>query len=459
MEPSAVEQLQAEMRQLRPEIEAMRARILRLEETQGATQTRDRARGQPSADSQPIAEDFRVLDRDRSSPLPPLKFTQPARPSLESRIGSQLFNRIGIVALLVGAAWSLKYAADRHWLGAEARVSIGFAVGLALLAWSERFRRQQFPVFSFSLKAVGTGVLYLVLWASFALFHLVPYPVAFAGMVLVTAGNAWMCWVQRSEVLAAYAAIGGFLTPALLAQDHTSVLTLGSYLLLLNAGLLALLALRQWPRLLPAAFLGTTSYLVDLALHTARMHALGEAGEAFWLSAGFFALFSLAPVLLPSMDTSVAIPTAVSVTLANAAIGSSGAWGRMFSRRPSGFRLRSPSGSPGSCSQQSCLPAGRQISPGLRPGALMPCWRPGLGSFSCSLLAAFGQHFRAQALSWAGRLSPPACFYSRRVRVQAKPGASRSSSPWRQRHCSLPRLSRCYLTPSAMCCRPHRSPS
>jgi uncharacterized membrane protein len=326
MEPSAVEQLQAEVRQLRPEIEAMRARILRLEETQGATQTRDRARGQPSADSQPIAEDFRVLDRDRSSPLPPLKFTQPARPSLESRIGSQLFNRIGIVALLVGAAWSLKYAADRHWLGAEARVSIGFAVGLALLAWSERFRRQQFPVFSFSLKAVGTGVLYLVLWASFALFHLVPYPVAFAGMILVTAGNAWMCWVQRSEVLAAYAAIGGFLTPALLAQDHTSVLTLGSYLLLLNAGLLALLALRQWPRLLPAAFLGTTFYLMDLALHTARMHALGEAGEAFWLSAGFFALFSLAPVLLPSMDTSVAIPTAVSVTLANAAIGSFEIW-------------------------------------------------------------------------------------------------------------------------------------
>ena len=326
MNAPGVEQLRAELRQLRSEMEALRARILRLEETQGAAQTRERTRGQTIAASHLIAQDVPISDIASAAAPPQLTFTQPARPSLESRIGSQLFNRIGIVALLVGAAWFLKYAADRRWLGTGARVSIGFAVGLALIAWSERFRRRQYPVFSFSLKAVGTGVLYLVLWASFALFHLVPYPVAFAGMVLVTAGNAWMCWVQRSEVLAAYATIGGFLTPALLAQDHTSVLTLGSYLLLLNAGLLALLALRQWPGLLPAAFLGTTCYLADLALHTARLEVSGETGEAFWLTAGFFALFSLATALLPSMDTPVAMPTPVGVTLANAATGGFEIW-------------------------------------------------------------------------------------------------------------------------------------
>lgn len=227
-----------------------------------------------------------------------VSFVPPARPSLESRIGSQVFNRVGIVAVLIGAAWFLKYAADREWLGPLLRVLIGFAAGLGLIGWSESFRRRGYPVFSFSLKAVGTGLLYLALWASFSLFHLVPYPVAFIGMVLVTAGNGWMCWVQRSEVLAAYAAIGGFLTPALLAPEHTSVFTLGSYLVLLNAGLFALLVPRRWPSLLVAAFTGTSSYLLTLAFQAPTLREEGQAGTALGLAMLFFAVFSIAAAFI-----------------------------------------------------------------------------------------------------------------------------------------------------------------
>src|SRR5437879_6337431 len=35
--------------------------------------------------------------------------------SLESRIGSQWFNRVGILAMLIGVAWFLKLAFDNHW--------------------------------------------------------------------------------------------------------------------------------------------------------------------------------------------------------------------------------------------------------------------------------------------------------------------------------------------------------
>ena len=301
-----------ELERLRADVEALQARVTQLE--------RQLSTGQPQA-SASIPE-----VRREGAVRPELSFTPPARPSLESRIGSQLFNRVGIVALLVGVAWFLKYAADQQWLGAGARVIIGLAVGLGLIGWSERFRRRQYPVFSFSLKAVGTGVLYLAMWASFALFHLVPYPVAFAGMMLVTAGNAWMCWVQRSEVLAAYAAIGGFLTPALLAQPETSVLTLGAYLAMLNAGLLALLVARRWPRLLPAAFIGTGCYFIDFAVHAERLRGEGQAGIAFWLAAGFFALFAVAPAVLAGMEAPSAGAVAVGITLANAAVGGFELW-------------------------------------------------------------------------------------------------------------------------------------
>ena len=94
--------------------------------------------------------------------------------SLENRIGSQLFSRIGIVALLVATTLFLKWAIDNHWIGPIGRIAAGLAGGAALVLWSDRFRRKGFPAFSYSLKAVGSGVLYLSLWAAFQLYHLLP---------------------------------------------------------------------------------------------------------------------------------------------------------------------------------------------------------------------------------------------------------------------------------------------
>src|ERR1039458_1502013 len=110
--------------------------------------------------------------------------------SLENRIGSQWFNRIGILAGLIAMAWFLKLAVDNHWIGRwigpSGRVLIGLCAGAGFIAWSERFRMRGYVVFSYSLKAVGSGTLYLSLWAAFSLYHLIPPPVAFAAMVLVT---------------------------------------------------------------------------------------------------------------------------------------------------------------------------------------------------------------------------------------------------------------------------------
>ena len=77
--------------------------------------------------------------------------------SLESRIGSQWFNRIGILAVLIAAAWFLKLAIDNHWIGPLGRVLIGLVAGAGLIAWSERFRTHGYAAFSYSLKAVGSA--------------------------------------------------------------------------------------------------------------------------------------------------------------------------------------------------------------------------------------------------------------------------------------------------------------
>ena len=180
--------------------------------------------------------------------------------SLESRVGSQWFNRIGIIAVLIGVAWFLKFAFDNHWVGPAGRVLIGLLSGAALIAWSERFRNKGYPAFSYSLKAVGSGVLYLSLWAAFSMYHLIPPGVAFAGMVLVTAFNAFIAWRQSAELLAVYAIVGAFSTPLLLSTGNNEEVFLFSYLLMMNAATMALLLSKGWNRLLVLSFLGTVAF-------------------------------------------------------------------------------------------------------------------------------------------------------------------------------------------------------
>lgn len=218
-----------------------------------------------------------------------------AGPSLESRIGSQWFNRIGILAVLIGMAWFLKFAFDNHWIGPLGRVLIGLVAGGALIAWSERFRMRGYAVFSYSLKAVGSGILYLSLWAAFSVYQLLPGSVAFVAMVLVTAFNAYLAWIQDSELLAVYAIAGGFSTPLLVSSGENHEVALFTYMLLLDFAVLLLAALRPWSRLLFGAFAATVLYAAAWsAEYYTRDQALRTA--VFFLC--FFLLFALAPRLV-----------------------------------------------------------------------------------------------------------------------------------------------------------------
>lgn len=222
----------------------------------------------------------------RAPILPP-----PGRPSLENRLGSQVFNRIGIVALLIGATWFLKLAVDNQWIGAGGRVLIGLLAGAGLVLWSERFRRKGFPAFSYSLKAIGTGVLYLALWSSFQLYHLLPGVAALGAMLLVTAWNAYMAWSQDAELLAAYALAGGLSTPLLLSTGGNHEIFLFTYLLAIDLACVTLSRLKSWPRLLMAALPATVAYFIGWYT---SFYAPPELGLTSLFVLLFFATFSAA---------------------------------------------------------------------------------------------------------------------------------------------------------------------
>jgi uncharacterized membrane protein len=229
-------------------------------------------------------------------PIPPrLQTPPPQRPQvdLESQIGSHWLNRIGIAAVLIGVAYFLKFAFDNNWIGPAGRVAIGILAGLGIVVWSERFRTKGYQTFSYSLKAVGIGALYLSLWAAFQVYALIPSTVAFVMMFAVTAATAIMAWTQDAQLLAAYALVGGFSTPLLIATGENREVALFSYVLLLDLAALILVAFKPWRRLLVMSFAGTLFLYIGWY---SRFYSRNQLGITLAFATLFFAIFAVAPL-------------------------------------------------------------------------------------------------------------------------------------------------------------------
>ena len=244
---------------------------------------------------------------------PPISSSKRSAPDLESRIGSHWLNWIGIFAVLIGVAYFLKFAFDNNWIGPTGRVVIGLLAGVAIVIWSESFRGRGYRVFSYSLKAVGIGILYLSLWAAFQVYSLVPSGVAFVMMLAVTAATAVMAWTQDAEILAAFALIGGFTTPLLLSTGQNREVALFSYVAILDVGALALVILKPWRRLLVLSYAGT------LLLYIGWYGSFYDRSQ-LRLTVGFatlfFAIFAVAPLLTRQGENKARLSESIPLFLA-----------------------------------------------------------------------------------------------------------------------------------------------
>lgn len=237
-------------------------------------------------------------------PAPPPAPAKPAPPvreiDLESRIGSHWLNRIGISAVLIGVSYFLKFAFDNNWIGPTGRVSIGLLAGIAAIVWSETFRKRGYKMFSYSLKSVGVGVLYLSLWAAFQVYGLIPSAVAFLAMVIVTASTATLAIKQDAEILAAVALTGGFSTPLLLSTGQNREVQLFSYVALLCAASVALVSLKPWRRLLILSYVGTLILYVGWF---AEYYRRAEFSTTFVFATLFFAIFAIVPLVTKAPES------------------------------------------------------------------------------------------------------------------------------------------------------------
>lgn len=297
MDPS-----QNDLEVIRRLIADLTTRVYRIErrldmEIQPSAQTRSAVRPSPTPPPEPPVEAAeKPVAAYRAVPQPPPPPAPVDEPSvdLESRIGSHWLNRIGIAALLIGVSYFLKFAFENNWIGPAGRVAIGLIAGIAITLWSERFRSRGYKAFSYSLKAVGIGTLYLSLWAAFQRYALIPSSVAFVMMLAVTASAAAMALAQDAQILAAFALIGGFSTPLLVSTGQNREVALFTYVAILDLTTLALVTFRPWRRLLVMSYAGTLFLYVGWY---SEFYSRSQLGLTLGFATLFFAIFAIAPLV------------------------------------------------------------------------------------------------------------------------------------------------------------------
>jgi len=278
-----VDAMEAEMAALRQVLAAWApAKIMRAAQAQAATRS-------PEAQAPPQAQ---------VAPTPFASAGPAPSGSLESNIGGRLLSKIAILLLLAGAAFFLKWAFDNRWIGPMERVLTGLAAGTGVVVWSGRFRKQT-PAFAYTLKAVGTGVLYLSLWASFQLYHQLPGNVALLAMTIVTAWMATLALLEESRLLAAYALTGAYLTPLLLSTGGNHEVFLMVYLATLAAAVGVLLRAREWNILLLGPLPATTVYFI--AWYVNWFHD-ADATRTLWLAGVLWAVLAAVAVAARKAD-------------------------------------------------------------------------------------------------------------------------------------------------------------
>jgi len=233
--------------------------------------------------------------RAEPRPAPPAPRTPaPAGPALWERlVGGNLVAKVGILILFIGLAFLVKYTYERIHVPIELRLT-GVAIGaivLLVIGWRLRLAR---PGYALILQGGGIAILYLVIYAAFRRFGLLPAPLAFFLLVGVAAASAALAIAQNSLTLAVVGVTGGFLAPVLASTGRGDHVILFSYYAVLNAGIVAVAWMKAWRVLNVLGFVFT--FVIGWAWGAkAYRPELFASTEPFLVL--FFAMYLAIPVL------------------------------------------------------------------------------------------------------------------------------------------------------------------
>jgi len=213
---------------------------------------------------------------------------RPEGMAMEYAVASNWLLRVGVLILVTGIGFFLKYSIDNGLLGEQARVALSVLAGVGMIIGGVRLVGGKYHLFSQGLLGGGIAVLYFSVFAAHSFYHLLDVYPTFALMILVTACAATLAIRLDSMLVAIFAIIGGYCTPILLSTGQVNFPGLFSYMLLLGVGILAINWYKQWH------LLNFLSFFFNYLLFFGAMqnYEIGYFWQVLPYLTGFFVLYS-----------------------------------------------------------------------------------------------------------------------------------------------------------------------
>jgi uncharacterized membrane protein len=239
------------------EIQALRDMVHRINARLDALENRSPIPPQPVTRPQTeqprIERTLLLIPPDNQEPVstPPAK--KPRKETeWEQILGGNWLARIGILALIIGIGFFLKYAFDNNWIGPEIRVTLGSITGFILLGLGFWWRNR-YPVLTQVLTGGGIAVFYLSIFASSTTYHLISIYIATGLLLFLSVLTILLALHYNSVALSVIGIFGAYFAPFILgAFDNkfgsvstSSSLWLMIYIIVVGLGVIVLSAFRD----------------------------------------------------------------------------------------------------------------------------------------------------------------------------------------------------------------------
>jgi uncharacterized membrane protein len=216
-------------------------------------------------------------------------------PDLEKFIGENLINKIGVLILVLGISFFVKFAIDKEWINEPARVGIGVLCGSLVMAIAHKLKKN-YAAFSSVLVAGAISIFYFTISIAFHEYHLFSQTVAFIIMVVITAFSTLVSVSYNRQELAVLSLIGGFAAPFMISTGAGNYAVLFSYIAILDIGILGIAYFKKWKVVTILAFIFTSLLFASWYTKELFEDKLPHVG-ALAFATLFYFIFSITVVL------------------------------------------------------------------------------------------------------------------------------------------------------------------
>ena len=258
--------------------------------------------------------------------------------TLEQRIGTRWVLIAGVITVIVGVGFFLKYAYDNDIVGPLGRVVIATVSGLVTLCIGEITRKRAYDIVAKAVTALGFAILYAAVFSAYRFYGLIDSIPAFVLAILITLA-AMLYAVSLNEILiAVLSLIGGFLTPVIVSTGENMPVPLFAYVLVLGIGAMLCAYYRKWRAVNLIAFAGTFVLYTGWfeKFFRSAMRTTEETPEQMAIALGWLGTFFVIYLVLPLFNGLVkkikAQKEDVLLVLANAAITFYYLWTILFAK-------------------------------------------------------------------------------------------------------------------------------